>query len=358
MIGAKETISVLIAEDSPTQREVLTFMLEEAGGFEIVGTARDGLEVVSAAERLRPDIILMDCHMPNANGFEATQAIMQRCPTPIVMVSSTLAQDEVEHTFDAIKNGALAFLAKPTLDDGPEETKARETLFQTLRLMSEVKVVGRRSTAVKKPPASVGVPLAEPATKVIAIAGSTGAPGVIAEILAAAAEPSMAPILIVQHMASGFVGGFARWLSSAAGFPVKVAEPGMRPIVGEAYLAPDDLHMGLDGVGRIVLSTDPPEQGFRPSANFLFRSVARSAGASALGVLLTGMGRDGATGLLALRQAGAMTIAQNEASCVVFGMPREAIAVGAALHVLAPAQVARVLASTAKIVGSEHSVKR
>jgi len=358
MTSAAANISVLIAEDSPTQREVLIFMLEEAGGFRVVGTARDGVEVVSAAERLHPDIILMDCHMPNANGFEATQAIMHKCPTPIVMVSSTLAPDEVEHTFDAIKNGALAFLAKPSLDDTPEESKSREALFQTLRLMSEVKVVGRRGMARKKFPTSARLPAVDRTTKLIAIAGSTGAPGVIAEILSAAAERSMAPILIVQHMAAGFVAGFARWLSGSVGFPVKVAEQGMLPAPGEAYLAPDNLHMGLDSLGRIVLSGDAPEEGFRPSANFLFRSVAKSAGPSALGVLLTGMGRDGATGLLALRQAGAMTIAQNEASCVVFGMPREAIAVGAAKYVLSPTEVARVLASTANNFGGERSVKR
>jgi two-component system chemotaxis response regulator CheB len=347
MTDVKEKgISVLIVEDSPTQREALMAILEEAGEFEVVGTARDGNEAVSETERLRPNIVLMDCHMPKANGFEATRLIMQQCPTPIVMVSSTLSQGEIEQTFEAIKSGALAFLVKPGLEDSPEAAKNREALTQTLRLMSEVRVVGRRSLPKKERAVAVTFRATERTRKVIAIAGSTGAPGVIADILSAVSPAPSAPILIVQHMASGFVPGFARWLSATVGFPVKVAEHGMTPIAGEAYLAPDSRHMGLDRRGRIALSDAPPEEGFRPSANFLFRSVAQSIGASTLGVLLTGMGRDGAAGLLAMRQAGATTIAQDEASCVVFGMPREAIALGAAEYVMPPSDIGRALAAT------------
>jgi two-component system chemotaxis response regulator CheB len=194
--------------------------------------------------------------------------------------------------------------------------------------------------------------------KLIAIAGSTGAPGVVAEILSGAGGRRMPPILIVQHMARGFVGGFARWLADHAKFPVRLAEQGMMPANGEAYVAPDDRHLGLDRSGRIALSAAPSEEGFRPSGNFLFRSVAAVTGASALGVLLSGMGRDGASGLMALRQVGATTIAQDEGSCVVFGMPREAIALGAAEHILAPPDIARMLASTAGHVGGMQGVKR
>jgi two-component system chemotaxis response regulator CheB len=349
MTGAeRKRISVLIAEDSPTQREALLAILEEAGEFEVVGTVRDGQEALNSTGRLRPDIVLMDCHMPKANGFEATRMIMQQCPTPIVMVSSTLSQGEIEQTFEAIKSGALAFLVKPGLGESPEDAKSREALKQTLRLMSEVRVVGRRSRPKKERASVPALPPSERPKRIIAIAGSTGAPGVIADILSAVSPAPAVPVLIVQHMASGFVPGFARWLSSTVGFPVKVAEHGMSPIAGQAYLAPDGHHMGLDRRGRIALSDAPPEEGFRPSANFLFRSVAQSGGASTLGVLLTGMGRDGAAGLLEMRRAGATTIAQDEASCVVFGMPREAIALGAAEYVLPPSDIGRALASTTK----------
>jgi len=352
--AAPKTISVLIAEDSPTQRATLAMMLEEAGGFAIAGMAHDGVEAVTATERLRPDIVLMDCYMPRANGFEATASIMEKCPTPIVMVSSAGSQDEMAHTFDAIKNGALAFLAKPSFGESAEETAGRDALIQTLRLMSEVKVVGRRRVPRRQPaPHNAGREV-----KLIAIAGSTGAPGVVADILSGAGRRAMPPILIVQHMARGFVGGFARWLTDHVKFPVRIAEHGMMPISGEAYLAPDDRHIGLDPSGRIALSAGPAEEGFRPSANFLFRSVAAVTGASALGVLLSGMGRDGASGLTALRQTGATTIVQDEASCVVFGMPREAIALGAAEHILTPSEIARMLASIADHVGGMPGVKR
>src|SRR5262249_13199120 len=149
-----------------------------------------------------------------------------------------------------------------------------ETLVRTLRLMSEVKVVGRRAPTVVRLRRPSTVSSAVRATKMIAIAGSTGAPGIIADILLSTGERSMPPILIVQHMASGFIGGFARWLSDHVGFPVRVAEAGMTPIRGEAYLAPDDRHLGIDRTGRLSLSTAEPEEGFRPSANHLFRSVA------------------------------------------------------------------------------------
>jgi len=352
--AAPKTISVLIAEDSPTQREILAMMLEEAGGFEIAGMAHDGVEAVEATERLRPDIVLMDCYMPRANGFEATATIMERCPTPIVMVSSAHSQDEMSHTFESIKNGALAFLAKPTFGNSAEDDAGRHALIQTLRLMSDVKVVGRRKIVRKEPaPRNAGREV-----KLIAIAGSTGAPGVVAEILAGLGGRHAPPILIVQHMAKGFVGGFARWLADTVKFPVHLAAQGMTPVHGQAYLAPDDRHLGLDPWGRIALSAAPAEEGFRPSGNFLFRSVAGVTGASALGVLLSGMGRDGATGLMALRQVGATTIAQDEGSCVVFGMPREAIALGAAEHVLSPPEIARMLASSANGVGGIQGGKR
>jgi two-component system chemotaxis response regulator CheB len=218
-----------------------------------------------------------------------------------------------------------------------------DPLIQTLRLMAEVKVVGRRVKPVaqsrpRQVPKAAGI-------GVIGVGGSTGAPGVIAEILTGvSAAKSATPILIVQHMARGFVEGYARWLSSTTRFPVSVGVQGDVAAPGHAYLCPDDRHMGMDTDGRIVLSDAGLEEGFRPSANFLFRSLSQNFGRTAMGVLLTGMGRDGAAGLLALRQAGGITVAQDEASCVVYGMPREAVALGAVQHILPPVEIARVIA--------------
>ncbi len=240
-------------------------LLEEAGGFNIVGVATNGLEAIEATGRLRPDIVLMDCHMPHATGIEATRVIMDKFPTPIVIVSSTLTREEIEQTFDAIKSGALAFLPKPTLaalDSNPEG----EPLIQTLRLMAEVKVVGRRlKPAIRN--RSAQVPQAA-GIGLIGVGGSTGAPGVIAEILSGVSTKSTAPILIVQHMAAGFVEGFARWLSNTTHFPVSMGTSGTVVMPGHAYLCPDDRHMGIDAASRIILSDAGLEEGFRPSANF------------------------------------------------------------------------------------------
>ena len=343
MSELSKPISIVVAEDSATQLEFLMSLLQEAGGFDIVGVASDGREAIDATGRLRPDIVLMDCHMPHATGIEATRVIMDKFPTPIVIVSSTLAREEIDQTFEALKCGALAFLPKPTLEafeSGPDSA----LLIRTLRLMAEVKVVGRRiKPALQRRPLQVSK---HAEVRMIGVGGSTGAPGVIAEILAGVPAESAAPILIVQHMARGFVEGFARWLSNTTHFPVGIGTQGTSVRPGYAYLCPDDRHMGVDAGGRIVLSDAEPEEGFRPSANFLFRSISQSFGRAAMGVLLTGMGRDGAAGLLVVRQAGGMTVAQDEASCVVYGMPREAVALGAAQHVLPPVEMVRIIAGT------------
>lgn len=338
-------ISVLIAEDSPTQREVLSYILEASGEFDIIGTAEDGLQVVDKTERLRPDIVLMDCRMPRMNGFEATRAIMERCPTPIVMVSSAQLNDEANNSFEAVRNGALAFLVKPVDPIGPDGAAGRSELLNTLRLMSEIRVIRRRPILADQPVRSEKLArLPRGTVKYIAIGGSTGAPMILAELLkTAAASESSASVLIVQHMAEGFVGSFANWLTTATHFPASVAEDGIAPEAGKAYLAPDRRHMGLDAKGRIQLSDDPPEEGFRPSANHLFRSLANGHAGSTLAMVLTGMGRDGAAGLKILHDAGARTIAQNEATCVVYGMPKEAVAAGAVDLILNPREIAAAI---------------
>jgi two-component system, chemotaxis family, protein-glutamate methylesterase/glutaminase len=338
-------IRILVVEDSPVQREFLLHLLEQAGDFQVVGTARDGLEAVSQTESLRPDILLMDCHMPRLNGIEATQQIMERCPTPIVIVSATLAPEDVKTSFNAIKSGALAVLMKPVLETGPGQPPSGAELLTTLRLMREVKVVRRwprlPAAAGAKPFRSL-----HPARpEIIAIAGSTGAPSVIADMLTAIDPARRPPVLVVQHLAPGFIDGFAMWLTQITGQPVGVARHHAKPEPGHVYVAPDGMHLGVDMERRIVFSREPAEDGFRPSASYLLRSVARAYGKGAVGVLLTGMGRDGASGLLQLRRAGGLTFAQDEETSVVFGMPREAIRMDATCHVMSPARMAAAIAS-------------
>jgi two-component system chemotaxis response regulator CheB len=341
-------IRVLLVEDSPVQMQMLSFILEEAGEFEIVGTAADGVEAVEKTGALRPDIVLMDCHMPRANGIEATQRIMERFPTPIVIVSASLQPDDVHLTFEAIRSGALAVMSKPPAFSAPDHDRQKTEMITTLRLMSEVKVVGRR--IVKRPEISFAqktLTVSPHRMDMLAIAGSTGAPSVIADILTVIAPKLNCPVLIVQHIARGFIAGFGGWLMQKSGLTVTLPIDGVEVQPRCVYLAPDDAHMGIDRDGRIRLSASAPEDGFQPSASYLFRSVAKAYGPHAMGVLLTGMGRDGASGLLEMRRAQGLTAVQDEASCVVFGMPREAVRLGAAQHVLAPLHLAALIAANA-----------
>ncbi len=339
---AAPLLRLLLVEDSRTQREMLTLILEESGGFELVGAAADGVAAVEMAETLRPDIVLMDCHLPRANGFEAARRIMESCPVPIVMISSTGSESEQFYSFEAVKAGALAFLAKPRSFDAPEDEAQRQALIDTLRLMTEVKVVRRLPAHPRQRPAQPPPEAGPSNTRLFAIAGSTGAPGILIEILAAVGQPA-APVLVVQHMARGFVAGFAKWMENVLHIPVIVPRQGEAARAGHVYLAPDDLHMGIGADGIIRLNNAPPEEGFQPSADYLFRAVAAAYRHEATGILLSGMGRDGAAGLRALRDAGGCTAVQDEASCVVFGMPGAAVALGAARHVLPPSGLAQLM---------------
>jgi two-component system chemotaxis response regulator CheB len=337
-------IRLLLVEDSAVQREFLRYILEESGEFEIVATANDGEEGVKQAELVRPDVILMDCHMPKLDGIGATRIIMERCPAPIVITSASPVTSEQQLTFDAIKNGALAVVSKPPSFGSPDFERMAGQLVRTLRLMSEVKVVRRwpvRAPASALPPVPAA---ARRAMDVVALVGSTGAPAVIAEILAAITS-TRAAVLIVQHMSEGFVEGFAAWLAVRTGMPVQTARDGIRIEPGHGYVAPDGAQMGINSSGRIVLAADPEDDGFRPSGSYLLRTVARAYGPRAMGVLLTGMGRDGAAGLLDLRRAGGLTAVQDEETSVVFGMPGEAVRLGAAAHVLPPEGIARLIAA-------------
>jgi two-component system, chemotaxis family, protein-glutamate methylesterase/glutaminase len=345
-------IRLLLAEDSAVQRELLSYVIKKSGEFEIVGSVVDGAEAVRETERLTPDVVLMDCQMPKLDGIAATKAIMERRPTPIVVMTGSLVGDAVRFSFEAIGSGALAVVAKPTAVGSDSHERAVEHLVETVRLMSAVKVV--RRWAEKAP--SLAAPPAAPAVhrtraRVVAICGSTGAPGILADVLTAIRAKVESPVLIVQHISEGFISGFALWLEQRSGLPVEIARDGVETQPGRAYIAPDDAHLGINESGRIVLSDDPPTNGFRPSATNLFHSVARSFGAAAMGVLLSGMGRDGADGLLEMRRSGGVTAAQNEETCIVFGMPQEAIRLDAAEHVLAPSALGDLIVASTRSGG-------
>lgn len=348
-------IRVLVAEDSPVVREYLVYLLGQDPSLLVVGTADDGVKTVAEAERLKPDVILMDVHMPRMNGLEATRVIMARFPTPIVMVSASFARDEVALTFETLRAGALTLVAKPTGLGHPDQEATSRELVETVRLMAEVPVVRRwpkdrgqglgvedwgLGTAKNQP---CPLPQTDRKIRLVAIGASTGGPQVLAEILRTIPGDSKAPILIVQHIAPGFVAGLAVWLGQQSRLNVKLAEADEIVRPGTAYIAPDGVQMGIKQSGQIRLDSAAAGGDFCPSASYLFESVATSYDRSAAGILLTGMGRDGAVGLRRLRDAGGLTIAQDEESSAIFGMPKEAIRLGAAEHVLSPGQIGTLL---------------
>jgi two-component system chemotaxis response regulator CheB len=352
-------IRVLVVEDSPTVREFLLQILRSDPEIEVVGTAETGEEALEAVGRTRPDVITMDVHMPKMNGFDATRRIMESHPTPIVIVSGTADMADAAKAFRAIEAGALAVLQRPAGLGHPDHARNAADLLRTVKLMSEVKVIRRwpRSRPVEIPrDASVCTEfrrkVAQTQVSLVAIGASTGGPPVLQAILAALPRDFSVPLLIVQHIAPGFAQSFADWLAQYSSLPVQVPVHEQPVLPGHVYVAPDGFHMAVGPQGQIHLSTDEPENGLRPSVSHLFRSVARAYGPRAVGVLLTGMGKDGAWELKLMKEQGAVTIVQDKETSVVHGMPGEAIKMGGATYVLSPEKIRMALTTLVSASGN------
>ncbi len=344
-------LRVLVADDSAVTRQYLAHLLGQDPALKVVGMARDGVEACEQAETLRPDVIIMDVHMPRRDGYEATRHIMERAPTPIVMVSASVDPAEVTTTFQAIQAGALAILEKPRGPDHAEEARDTRRLIETVKLMAEVRVVRRwpRNPRTAKPKTLPAPRAGE--TRIIAIGASTGGPQVLVDILGRLPGSLTVPIVIVQHMTPGFSVGLAEWLDRESKLTVKLAQAGELALPGTAYIAPDGAQLGITPIGRFHLTAENSHGDICPSASFLFDSVAEAYGPAAVGILLTGMGHDGASGLKHLRERGGVTIAQDEETSAIFGMPAAAIKLGAAQHVLAPSEIAQMICALAGAVG-------
>lgn len=329
-------LRVLIIDDSAIARELLEQILSSDPEIEVVAVARDGNEGVELAKKHRPDIITMDIHMPVMNGFDATKEIMIECPTPIVIVSASTAVYEVEWAMQSLQAGALTLQSKPPGPNSPNFDRDARELIESLKAMAEVRVMRHRRrdelSVASQDISSQSGKTSE--VRAIAIAASTGGPPALNQLLSALPGDFPVPILLVQHIADGFVEGFAAWLDSSIALAVKIAEDQelMRP--GTVYVAPLAKHLGASSGGRIVLSEAAMIDGFRPSATFLFESCSRAFGCQVVGIVLTGMGRDGADGLRTLHKQGGRTIAQDESTSVVFGMPGVVVAEGSADAVL------------------------
>jgi two-component system, chemotaxis family, protein-glutamate methylesterase/glutaminase len=352
----KKKIKVLVAEDSAVVRMLLVHLLESDPGIEVVGQVGDGQAAVEFVQATPPDAVLMDIHMPRMNGFEATRRIMETKPVPIVVCSATADTRDVVVAFQAMDAGAIACIEKPLGSAWGDDKAKAAHLIETVRLMSEVAVIRRSGgprARLKAPP--VLPPRVSAPIRAVGIGASTGGPTVLQTILAGLPADFAAPILVVQHLTPGFLAGLVAWLSETTALAVEIAHDGAYPEAGHVYLAPDDCHMGLSPGGAIALSTAERESHLRPAVSFLFRSLTKVHGARAVGVLLTGMGRDGADELRAMKALGATTIAQDEASSVVHGMPGVAIALGAASLVLPATQIADTLLA---LVGTRSDAVR
>ena len=342
-------INVLVAEDSTVTRMFLVHLLESDPQIRVIGAVSDGQAAVDFVKENKPDVVLMDLHMPRLDGFEATRRIMETQPVPIVICSATANAKDVVIAFQAMEAGAIACIEKPLGHEHGDFEALAAHLLETVKLMSEVKVV-RRTAHSRLAPLSAALPTpaaqsqrAPAQIKLIGIGTSTGGPPVLQTILAGLPKDFAAPVLVVQHIAHGFLAGMVEWLNQTTGLQIHLASYGTTPLPGHVYLAPDDFHMGIGANGHILLTKGEPENHLRPAVSYLFRSLAAAYGPNALGVLLTGMGKDGAAELKLMRDKGAITIAQDRESSVVHGMPGEAIALGGATHVVPADKIADAL---------------
>jgi two-component system chemotaxis response regulator CheB len=352
-------IRILVVDDSETVRQLLVHEIDRQEDLRVVGVAANGIEAVRQAEKLRPDVITMDIQMPLMDGLEATREIMCTQACPIIVVSQHWNQDDKQKLFEALETGAVAIANKPAGPGHPEYAESITHLLKMIRMMSEIKVITRRRSAPapKKiplerlkmsgitcpPPCRACCPVGSHCGERVVIGASTGGPVVLREIFERIPAPYHLPILVVQHIAPGFLPGLVDWLSKATGHTIEIARHGIKPEAGHIYFAPDDRHMGIAPNGSIHLSDEPKKHSLRPAVSCLFRSAAKNCGGTTIGILLTGMGADGAKELKLLKDAGAATIIQNQESCVVFGMPGEALKLDAARHILPPDEIAGLL---------------
>jgi two-component system chemotaxis response regulator CheB len=396
-----DPIKVLIVEDSPTITAILRRLVESDSSLHLVGVASNGAEAIRMTSRYRPHVITMDVNMPHMSGLEATEYIMAHTPTPILVLTASLAGQDVDLSFKMLSAGALEIMEKPAAQDWEQ---AGKKVLERIKLLSRIKVIthlrGKRSapntqSQVVTPPPPVpqpsqptrprvrpldktapldpskiyrppNMPAPQPPSvvcqlpdkalrnhtfKALGIAASTGGPPALARLLKELPANFPLPILLVQHIPSGFSAGLAEWLNGETPLQVRNAIEGEVPLPGTIYLSTDDHHLGLTREGRLHLDDSPARFSLRPSADVTFKNMAEVWPGQTLAVILTGMGRDGTEGMQYLKQAGGYNIAQDEASSVIFGMPKSAIEKGVVDKVLSLSEIAPYLKA---IVGLDH----
>lgn len=343
-------IRVMVVEDSLSVRRRLVEILETDPELEVVAEAEDGKTAIELCEAMRPDVVTLDMMLPVMTGLAATEYIMAYCPTPVLIISASTNRGELFRTYEALAAGAIDVIEKPTGAEPPGDWERR--LVARVKLISRIKVIthprgklGARRSAASSAAAAVEIGRWSASYRLVALGASTGGPGAALEILKGLSPDFPIPILFVIHLGLPFSEGLAEWLDGQSHLRVSYArdgEPLPKRGQGRVILAPAEYHLIVDR-GKLRLTTEPERHSCRPSVDVLFESIAREIAGESVACLLTGMGKDGAEGLLAIRRAGGTTLAQDEATSVVYGMPREAFLLGAAEQVLPLHQLAPVL---------------
>ncbi len=344
------TIRVLIVDDSPTARHALRVALEAEDDIAVVGELSDGGDVLTAIAELRPDLVTMDVFLAKENGLDVASRVMERQPTPILVVTAADSRNP-RLAYRTLEAGALEVVDKlphPTSQHYPER---RRRLARLVRTLASVPVVRRRRlrSGDVKADSSPQQHVPHDGVGLVVIGASTGGPPAVARLIRALPHPFPVPIAVVQHIMGGFASGHCQWLGDATSHRTQLCHATCELKTGRVYLAPDDLHMHLVSANHISPYQAAPRGHQRPSVDTLFESAARHLGARAVGVLMTGMGADGAQGLKALRQVGATTLAQEPSSCAVDSMPRAAIDAGAVCQTGDPAQLAQAITRLCRV---------
>ena len=341
-------IKVLLVEDSLIALELLQRLLKSSSEVEVVGTARNGQEALVKIPQFNPDVICTDLHMAPIDGLELTKQVMADFPRPILVISNSVQEDDTKNIFGLLQAGAVDIFPKPTSGDYKEYEQVKDRLLAKIKMLSQVSVKAKssmtdRSTSLRLAANDAGT------LRAIAIGASTGGPQAIHKIVTLLPANLPVPIICAQHIGDGFLSGLISWLKEDSQLTIKVAQIGETPAPKTVYFAPEKAHLEFDAQGKFIYSNFTASTGTCPSIDVLFRAIARVYGCASASILLTGMGTDGTAGTEAIAAAGGMTIAQDEQSCLVFGMSKLAIATGKVHHTLNLSEIAPFL--IAKISG-------